>query len=157
MNARAVLTECSNECFCANSISPPGGPAPNGEGCNMACSGAPGEACGGPNRLSLYERAAASSSQSSASTSTAATAASILVSTSSINPAATSGTKLGWSYEGCYVDGPGPRTLPNGVGVQGGMTRQKCLDACQAGGYVLAGTEYAGECSYQVPCTRCTN
>ncbi|CAG5137745.1 uncharacterized protein ALTATR162_LOCUS191 [Alternaria atra] len=32
------------------------------------------------------------------------------------------------------------------MGVAGGMTNAKCRDACRAGGFVLAGTEYAGEC-----------
>jgi len=32
------------------------------------------------------------------------------------------------------------------MGVTGGMTNDKCKAACRAGGFVLAGTEYAGEC-----------
>lgn len=64
----------------------------------------------------------------------------------SVTPTPTPTPKVGWFYEGCYVDGPGPRTLPNGQGVEGGMTNQKCRDKCQSLGFVLAGTEYAGEC-----------
>lgn len=54
--------------------------------------------------------------------------------------------KTGWNSEGCYVDAVAGRTLSVGMGVTGGMTNAKCKDACQAAGYVLAGTEYAGEC-----------
>lgn len=39
---------------CGNSILSPGTVAT--DGCNMACGGAAGEACGGPNRLSVYEK-----------------------------------------------------------------------------------------------------
>ncbi|CAE7192970.1 hypothetical protein P3342_009322 [Pyrenophora teres f. teres] len=54
--------------------------------------------------------------------------------------------KTGWNSEGCYVDSVAGRTLSVGMGVTGGMTNTKCKDACRAAGYVLAGTEYAGEC-----------
>ncbi|KAJ4401386.1 hypothetical protein N0V91_007935 [Didymella pomorum] len=69
-----------------------------------------------------------------------------IITSSTPTPTPTPTPKVGWFYEGCYVDGPGPRTLPNGQGVQGGMTNQKCRDVCQGLGFVLAGTEYAGEC-----------
>lgn len=54
--------------------------------------------------------------------------------------------KVGWQYEGCYTDGTGGRTLTAGTAIGGGMTNAKCKDACRAAGYVLAGTEYSGEC-----------
>ena len=54
--------------------------------------------------------------------------------------------KTGWNSEGCYVDSVAGRTLTVGMGVAGGMTNVKCQAACRAAGYVLAGTEYAGEC-----------
>ena len=54
--------------------------------------------------------------------------------------------KRGWYPEGCYTDSVGGRTLSVGMGVAGAMTNAKCRDACRAAGYVLAGTEYAGEC-----------
>jgi hypothetical protein len=38
------------------------------------------------------------------------------------------------------------RTLQYGVGVTGGMTIEKCLAACLAAKYTIAGVEYAGEC-----------
>ncbi|KAH9882217.1 hypothetical protein J1614_001389 [Plenodomus biglobosus] len=54
--------------------------------------------------------------------------------------------KLGWYPEGCYTDSVGARTLSVGIGVAGQMTNAKCNDACRSAGYVLAGTEYGGEC-----------
>ncbi|KAI4941281.1 hypothetical protein J4E91_010858 [Alternaria rosae] len=54
--------------------------------------------------------------------------------------------KRGWYSEGCYTDNVGGRSLSVGMGVTGGMTNDKCKAACRAGGFVLAGTEYAGEC-----------
>jgi hypothetical protein len=47
--------EYSGECYCGNSISNGGGPAPDGlTGCNMVCNGNSSEYCGGPNRLDVY-------------------------------------------------------------------------------------------------------
>jgi hypothetical protein len=52
----------------------------------------------------------------------------------------------GWYYEGCYTDGVNGRTLSIGTAIAGAMTNAKCQDACRSSGYVLAGTEYSGEC-----------
>lgn len=47
--------EYSGECYCGNSTSNGGGPAPDGlAGCDMACNGNSSEYCGGPNRLDVY-------------------------------------------------------------------------------------------------------
>jgi hypothetical protein len=54
--------------------------------------------------------------------------------------------KTGWNYEGCYTDSVAGRSLAVGMGVAGAMTNAKCQAACRAAGYVLAGTEYSGEC-----------
>ncbi|KAJ9116297.1 hypothetical protein QFC22_004737 [Naganishia vaughanmartiniae] len=50
----------------------------------------------------------------------------------------------GWTAKGCYADLG--RTLQYGVAVTGGMTIEKCLAACLAAKYTIAGVEYAGEC-----------
>lgn len=93
----------------------------------MECGGAAGEACGGPNRLSVYEKAATSASG---------------------GPAA-SDEPGNWGSLGCYSDSVGARILSVGVIVNGGpsnMSAASCTDACQAGNYKYAGTEYSGEC-----------
>jgi hypothetical protein len=59
---------------------------------------------------------------------------------------ATTVPKTGWNYEGCYTDSVAGRTLAVGMGVAGAMTNAKCQAACRAAGYILAGTEYSGEC-----------
>ena len=54
-----------------------------------------------------------------------------------------------WTYLGCYTDNVSGRALPNGEAVTGGsaaMTNELCQSACQAAGFSMAGTEYAGEC-----------
>lgn len=92
----------------------------------MPCSGAPGEACGGPNRLSVYEKAA---------------------STGGDAPAAAGPN--GWGSLGCYSDSVAARILPNVGIVNGGpanMSAASCTDACSAANYKYAGTEYGGEC-----------
>lgn len=47
---------------------------------------------------------------------------------------------------GCYVDSVGARTLATRLFPAGDMTTESCIAACNAGGYVYAGTEYATEC-----------
>ncbi|KFZ03364.1 hypothetical protein V502_11010 [Pseudogymnoascus sp. VKM F-4520 (FW-2644)] len=71
----------------------------------------------------------------------------------------------GWAYKGCYIDNVTGRALRIGAAVPGGsgkMTVEACTTTCRAGDYVLAGLEYAGECSslrkyageWRSPCTR---
>lgn len=68
--------------------------------------------------------------------------------TSSTPPSSTGdpAPKIGWQSEGCYTDSVQGRSLSVGMGVAGAMTNAKCKDACRAAGFILAGTEYAGEC-----------
>jgi hypothetical protein len=57
--------------------------------------------------------------------------------------------RAGWTFLGCYTDNVFGRALPNGEAVTGGtnaMTNELCQSACQAAGFTIAGTEYAGEC-----------
>lgn len=96
----------------------------------MACSGAPGEACGGPNRLSLYERTAAPPAQSSG----------IVID---------DGSGWEWVARGCYSDLTYARILSLGVAVQGGgqnNSAQSCTAECKRQNFAFAGTEYAAEC-----------
>jgi hypothetical protein len=100
----------------------------------MACAGAPGEACGGPDRLSLYERTSTAPAQSSA----------VIID---------DGAEWVWLSRGCYSDLTYARILANGVSVQGGgnnNSAQSCTTECQRQNYQFAGTEYAAEC--ESPC-----
>lgn len=112
--------EYSGECFCGNSFSNGGGPAPDGlTGCSMTCNGNSSEFCGGPNRLDVYGQGIRSI----------------------IAPA--------WSSLGCYTDSVGARTLTYGMPVPGGaanMTQENCQAACLANNYNISGVEYSQEC-----------
>ena len=50
--------EYSQECFCGNTLGSGSIATPAGD-CNMGCSGNSSEACGGPNRLTVFENPAA--------------------------------------------------------------------------------------------------
>jgi hypothetical protein len=94
----------------------------------MGCAGTATEACGGPNRLSVYERPASAGSSSNL----------VLV-----------GTTGNWSRIGCYSDSTAARLLAVGMAVQGGpsnMSAESCITACDAAKYKYAGTEYSSEC-----------
>jgi len=49
--------EFGKECWCDNTINPPGTPADSG--CDMECSGDVTQSCGGPNRVFIAQRNAA--------------------------------------------------------------------------------------------------
>lgn len=133
----------------------------------MTCKGNATEYCGGSNRLNVYQfgtvSSTSSTSQSSTSPSTASpsstaqsaktSATSNIAASSSISPTSTSssagasstatGLPSGWSYKGCYVDNANGRILLNGQPGSATQTIEKCVTACQAAGYSVAGLEYA--------------
>jgi hypothetical protein len=54
-----------------------------------------------------------------------------------------------WNFLGCYTDNVSGRALLNGEAVPGGtsaMTNEVCQSTCLAAGFLIAGTEYGGEC-----------
>ncbi|KAF3007823.1 hypothetical protein E8E13_010601 [Curvularia kusanoi] len=119
----------SAECYCGDAIGGPGSLDPNGAGCNMACSGASGEACGGPNRLSIYNR-----------TTPAQPSAAVIIE---------DGTDHVWIGRGCYSDSTSARILSLGVAPQGGNqnnSAQSCTAECKRRSFTYAGTEYGAEC-----------
>ncbi|WYZ34618.1 hypothetical protein EsH8_I_000894 [Colletotrichum jinshuiense] len=115
-------TEYYNECYCGNALAT-GGIAANEADCTTACSGNATQACGGPNRLTMYKTS--------------------LIVGPSVNPGVGD-----WSSIGCYSEGTTGRALTYGVGTVPGaeMTVAKCTAACKAANYILAGVEYSGEC-----------
>jgi hypothetical protein len=89
----------------------------------MACAGNSSEACGGPNRLTVFSNPGG-------------------------GPKTDPGSN-GWGYIGCYTDSTAARTLTTGMAVNGGassMTVNSCLTACKGSGFTYAGVEYANEC-----------
>ncbi|KAF2729419.1 WSC-domain-containing protein [Polyplosphaeria fusca] len=108
-------TEYSGECYCGPLVPQQSGTT----GCSMACSGDSNQACGGPDRLTVY-------------------------SSFHTNPGPT-----GWTSQGCYTDSVQARTLSNLEQVPGGtdaMTVAACTTKCGSLGFSYAGLEYAGEC-----------
>ncbi|CAO1598181.1 hypothetical protein XANCAGTX0491_001951 [Xanthoria calcicola] len=78
--------EYSSECYCGNTIGTGAAPITDGS-CSMTCGGDQTEICGGPSRLSFYQRSASSPGSSSASgisTRTSSTSSASSSSTSSI-------------------------------------------------------------------------
>ncbi|KAF2737108.1 WSC-domain-containing protein [Polyplosphaeria fusca] len=113
-------TEYSTECYCG--ISLPAQAASDPSTCNKPCSGDATQACGGPNRLSVYTAPANSQP--------------------GVNPGPT-----GWKSLGCYTDSVSARTLSRNAGQLGGsagLTVGLCAQACSGSAYF--GVEYAGEC-----------
>ena len=118
--------EYSAECFCGNTLAAGSAAAPAAD-CNKACSGDATQACGGGNRLTLFNNANAKPPTAPVT-----------------NPG-----PAGWTSKGCYSEGANGRTLQNGVATTGGsaaLTVALCTTACKNGNYKYAGVEYGGEC-----------
>ncbi|GAM85281.1 hypothetical protein ANO11243_032850 [Dothideomycetidae sp. 11243] len=115
-------TEYGTECWCGDYL--PSTRSAVSTDCSMQCSGDSMQTCGGPNRLSVT----ASASQQA------------LVARQSYNT---------WQLEGCYSDSAANRTLSTPLNVAagaGGMTEERCLDACTAKGFAFCGVEFGQEC-----------
>ncbi|PHH61538.1 hypothetical protein CDD81_275 [Ophiocordyceps australis] len=116
-------TEYSTECFCGAQLAR-GAVEDTSQGkCDLPCGGDAAQKCGGLNRLSLYR-------------------------TSDIAVPVENPGVDGWKWMGCHSEGAEGRALVHGVTTVAGedMTVGKCLSACGAEGYGLAGVEYGGEC-----------
>jgi len=66
--------------------------------------------------------------------------------TSSAISSSATGAPSGWSYRGCYIDNANGRILSNTQPANATMTNERCIAACQAAGYSVAGNEYSTEC-----------
>ncbi|KAG8795161.1 hypothetical protein FRC16_010202 [Serendipita sp. 398] len=117
--------EYAHECFCGASIGSSGSEVTGG--CNMPCSGANDQNCGGGNRLNVFHYT---------KTLPSTTASSPIVAPAS----------PGWTYQDCYTDETGNRALGLRLYLDGGLTAPQCMDACFQQGYEYAGVEYGDEC-----------
>lgn len=125
-------TEYAGECYCDSQLRAGGAPAPDGNtGCNMACSGNATEMCGGPNRLTLWRFYTGSEPTGSVSV-TAASSKAVPVAT---------GLPTGFTYKGCYVDGPGFRIMNYQQPDDQAMTIASCANVCAKAGYTIAAME----------------
>ncbi|KAK7189339.1 WSC domain-containing protein [Paraphaeosphaeria sporulosa] len=120
-------TEYSQECYCGRQLSISSDRTADGD-CNFGCSGNLKEACGGSNRLTIFNNTAAGQ-----------------------GPPYTNPGVKGYRSLGCYVDNMGGRTLDTEVsgtfpGGYQNSTVANCVAACSSRNYMYAGLEYYGEC-----------
>ncbi|PFH53643.1 copper radical oxidase [Amanita thiersii Skay4041] len=119
-------TEFGVECYCGNTLIE-GAVLANEADCNMGCAGNTTQACGGPNRMSVY-------------TSTGNVTA--------LPPPTTLNASLpeGWSYSGCLKEPDGGKVFPWKLFWPKNNTIQNCIQQCGAFGYPAAGAEFGEEC-----------
>jgi hypothetical protein len=121
MNAD-ISEEYAQECWCGTSLSKS---MDIPDDCTTACTGDKGQACGGPERLTVYMNAG-------------------------MGPWTNPGVN-GYVSQGCYTDDVSLRTLSSWIAVDGGLSVAKCTYACKVEGYVYSGVEYAGGQYYSNP------
>ncbi|KAI0058608.1 copper radical oxidase [Artomyces pyxidatus] len=118
--------EFSVQCFCGNTLIN-GAVESTDADCNMGCGANATEACGGPNRLSVY-------------TSTGNVTALPV-------PVVLTNTLPGeWQYQGCLAEPGAARVFPYQIINTNNNTAQDCLSQCSAFGYPAAGMEFGDEC-----------
>ena len=138
--------EYMTECYCGNSIINGGALSSADSNCAQACGGNPGEVCGGPNLMSIYQNGNAPPPPPPPSSTSAAP---IPSQTGTPSDAKINDLPTGWKYAGCYVDNAnGGRILPFQSPDSQTMTVETCVNACisQNQGYTVAGLEYSTQC-----------
>jgi len=125
--------EYSEQCYCGNTFSNGGAPAPDGlAGCNMVCAGNLSELCGGPNRLDVYDLNNAIATITVSTSTPTATAPAIKP---TISP---------YTYFGCQTEATGARALSAATFDSDSMTLELCEQFCNT--YTYFGVEYGREC-----------
>ncbi|KAF8447128.1 WSC domain-containing protein [Terfezia claveryi] len=118
-------TEYSSECYCGTTFAPNTTLAPLSSSiCNMPCSGAPSEICGGRGVLSVWNNT-------------------ILIPTPEPKELGRVGE---YNSLGCYAEGTTGRALDGAAIAKANMTVEGCVEFCQEGGWPFAGLEYSTEC-----------
>jgi len=118
--------EYTSQCYCDN-VLVNGAVIADQATCNMPCGGNATEACGGPNRLSVY-------------TSTGN------VTALPVPVAQTTGLPGQWQFQGCLKEPNGGRVFPYQNIYTNNNTVDGCLNQCAAFGFPAAGMEYTNEC-----------
>ncbi|KAI0294118.1 galactose oxidase [Multifurca ochricompacta] len=114
------------QCFCGNNLVEGAVTAPNSD-CNMGCGGNKTEACGGPNRLSVY-------------TSTGS------VTAFPVPTVQTTNLPGSWQYSRCLAEPGAVRVFPYQIILSQNNTADNCLSLCSTFGYPAAGMEFGDEC-----------
>ncbi|KAM0281361.1 hypothetical protein ACHAO9_010732 [Fusarium lateritium] len=123
--------ENGRECYCASALTP-GASYTKASTCassrKMTCAGNMTQYCGGPDFLTIWN-----------DTSYTPPVELVVGQTEISQGMAT--------YQGCWAEGSGGRALSSDRTADVvGMTNEKCVAFCQAGGWAYAGTEYSQEC-----------
>ncbi|KAJ8597264.1 copper radical oxidase-like protein [Rhizopogon salebrosus TDB-379] len=118
--------EYSTQCFCGDYLMA-GATVGLESSCNMACGGNATEACGGPNRVSVY------SSDGNIT----------IIPVPVIKNSSLPGQ---WSYQGCLTEPNGGRAFPYEMFWPTNNTIDGCLNQCAAFGYPAAGLEFGNQC-----------
>lgn len=119
--------EFSYQCFCSNNIINAGTKAASDADCSTACAGNGAEACGGPNRMSVYANT------------TTVTALPVPVAQKDNLPG-------NWQYKGCMAEPGAVRIFPYKLQFVQNNTAPNCLKQCSDYGYPAGGMEYGQEC-----------
>ncbi|KAL0947951.1 hypothetical protein HGRIS_010580 [Hohenbuehelia grisea] len=126
LNFTVAGLEFTIECYCGNNLIN-GAVTAADSTCNMPCGGNATEACGGPNRLSVY------------SSSKNVTALPVPVVKNTSLPGS-------WQYKGCLKEPGAVRVFPYQNIWTTNNTVEACLNQCAAFGYPAAGLEFSDEC-----------
>lgn len=116
--------------------------AQNQGDCNFVCPGDGNEYCGAGNRLEMYKKGG---STQSSTTATGSVVGPVTTVSTTGNGGAT-GLPTGWTYAGCFKEGTTGRALPNQQPDSPTNTNEKCVAACVAAGYTVAGMEFSSQC-----------
>ncbi|KAF8736996.1 hypothetical protein AX14_013631 [Amanita brunnescens Koide BX004] len=119
-------TEYGDECYCGDQLANGAVTAAEAD-CNMGCAGKTTEACGGPNRVSVY------------TSSEPITALPVPVTQKTGLPGQ-------WSYAGCLQEVTNGRALPYQMIWLTNNSAVACMSQCEAFGYPVSGVEYGQEC-----------
>ncbi|KAL8370699.1 hypothetical protein RB595_000861 [Gaeumannomyces hyphopodioides] len=138
--------EYARECYCGNSFAAGSLAAPASE-CSFTCPGNQWQFCGAGNRLSVYSLNGPASSSSATGTNTG-TATGVSTATSATTSAAVpTGMPDGFTYQGCWIDGPNGRALPDYQAPDSQtLTQESCAQLCNSRGFSVSGTEYSTQC-----------
>ncbi|KAF8151649.1 hypothetical protein B0H34DRAFT_801346 [Crassisporium funariophilum] len=126
LNFTLAGMEFADECYCGNTLVDGAVPAVEST-CNMGCAGNSTQACGGPNRVSVY------------SSTGNVTALPVPVTQTTNLPGK-------FTYAGCLREPQGSKMFPNQIIWIGNNSATACMTQCAAFGYSAAGVEFGQEC-----------
>ncbi|KDR73046.1 hypothetical protein GALMADRAFT_142739 [Galerina marginata CBS 339.88] len=120
-------SEFSDECYCGNTLVDGATLATDPTTCSNGCAGNSTQACGGPNRMSVY---------------------------SSVKPivalpvpsAMKTGLPGNWTYAGCLRETAVGKMFPQQIIWPGNNSALACMNQCAAFGYPASGVEFGQEC-----------